>query len=116
MIFRNPLKLKVFIKPGNTDMRKSWNGLFSLVKEELKKDPFSESVFVFCGKSRKLIKIFYWDGNGFCIWQKRLEQSRFAWPDSSFGRFEISENEVNWLLSGIDFRKQHKILNFLSNP
>lgn len=112
MIFRNPLKLKVFLRPGHTDMRKSWNGLYSLIKEELKRDPFSESMFVFSGHSRKLIKIFYWDGNGFCIWQKKLEKCSFAWPDINSKKVEISRKELQWLLTGIDFRKEHSILTF----
>lgn len=112
MIFRNPLKLKIYLRTGYTDMRKSWNGLYSLIKEELRKDPLSESMFVFSGHSRKLLKIFYWDGNGFCIWQKKLEKGSFAWPDSSFKKVEISRKELHWLLTGIDFRKEHRILTF----
>lgn len=112
MIFHNPSKLKIFIRPGITDMRKSWNGLYSLVKNEMKKEPLSPSIFVFCGRSGKLLKILYWDGNGFCIWQKKLEEGKFYFPVDSTKEIELSARELKWLLSGIDFRKAHKSINF----
>ena len=112
MILRDPLKLKVYIRTGYTDMRKSWNGLYGIIKEEMNLDPYSRSLFLFSGHSRKLIKIFYWDGNGFCIWQKKLEKGQFAWPSGSMDRVSISRRELNWLLRGIDFRKEHRELIF----
>ncbi|MCB1143812.1 MAG: IS66 family insertion sequence element accessory protein TnpB, partial [Leptospiraceae bacterium] len=48
--------------------------------------------------------MFYWDGNGFCIWQKKLEKGQFTWPSGSMDRVTISKRELNWLLRGIDFR------------
>ncbi|WP_083963614.1 IS66 family insertion sequence element accessory protein TnpB [Spirochaeta cellobiosiphila] len=43
----------------------------------MEKDPLSQSLFLFCGRNRKLIKVLYWDRNGFCLWQKRLERDKF---------------------------------------
>ena len=99
---------QIFLKPGKTDMRKSINGLSVIVQEILELDPFSESVFVFCNRSRTILKLLYWDRNGFCLWHKRLEKDRFPWPDSSSEAVELTAQQLQWLLNGIDFRKAHK--------
>ena len=114
MIFRNPGSLRVFIRPGRTDMRKAINGLNLIIQQEMKQDPFSHSLFVFCGRSRRLIKLIYWDGNGFCLWQKRLEDGSFPWPGDAMEAMELSREEFLHLLSGIDFRRRHRIVNFQS--
>lgn len=111
MILRNPLKMKIYLYPKQIDMRMSWNGLFGLVTEEMKMNVYDRSLFVFCGRSNHLIKILYWDGNGFCIWMKRLEKGNY--PFQSRGRLSISKKELLWLLSGIDTRRQHKELKIL---
>jgi transposase len=112
VIFRNPGSLRVYIRPGRTDMRKAINGLSMIVQENMNRDPFAESLFVFCGRSKNLIKILYWDGNGFCLWQKRLEKGIFPWPHDEGDVKELQKNELIQILSGIDFRKKHHILNF----
>ena len=114
MILRDPMKLKVYLKVGYTDMRKSWNGLYGIIKEEMNLDPYSRSLYLFSGHSKKLIKIFYWDGNGFCIWQKKLQEGRFPWPNANSEKVILTRRELNWLLRGIDFRKEHKELNFFT--
>ena len=75
-------------------------------------DVFCESLFMFCGRKKDLVKILYWDGNGFCIWQKRLEKGNFPWPQSQDAVIELSRRRLQWLLSGVDFRKSHSILNY----
>ena len=64
---------------GETDMRKSVNGLSLIVSDMLDLDPFSGHLFVFCNRRRNILKILYWDRNGFCMWYKRLEEDRFRW-------------------------------------
>ncbi|MDA3809026.1 MAG: IS66 family insertion sequence element accessory protein TnpB [Spirochaetaceae bacterium] len=76
-------KLNIYVKPGATDMRKQINGLSVIVQEELEKGPFSGSLFLFCNKTRKLLKILYWDRNGFCLWLKRLEKDKDPWPQAA---------------------------------
>jgi hypothetical protein len=61
-------KVRVFVKPGPTDMRKQINGLSILVTEELGMDPLDGSLFLFCNKQRPILKVIYWDRNGFCLW------------------------------------------------
>jgi len=75
--------IDIYIRPGITDMRKAVNGLSLTVQQEMSLDPFSESLFLFCNRERKIIKALYWDRNGFCLWQKRLEKHRYPWPSPS---------------------------------
>jgi transposase len=107
-------KLNIYVSPGVTDMRKQINGLSILVQEELEKDPFSGSLFLFCNKTRKLIKILYWDINGFCLWMKRLEKDRFPWPQDRSSVSDITRDQLEMLLKGIDFWKAHKKLHYSS--
>jgi len=78
---------KIFIKTGFTDMRKQINGLAAIAESSMPEPPLSGAYFVFCGKSRNLIKVLYWDQTGFCLWMKRLEEATFPWPasDEEFG-------------------------------
>ena len=72
-----PTHVRVFLATGNTDMRKSINGLSILVAQHLEMDPLSGHLFVFCNKRQNMVKILYWDRNGFCLWHKRLEKQSF---------------------------------------
>ena len=60
--------VRIFVRPGATDLRKQINGLAAMAQGEMSKDPFSGSLFVFCNKTRKLLKTLYWDRTGFCLW------------------------------------------------
>ena len=99
---------RFFIRPGVTDLRKAINGLSVLVQNEMKNDPFSKSLFLFCNRPRKILKIVYWDKNGFCLWQKRLEKDKYPWPDTEKAAEQITNDQLKMLLSGIDFFKAHK--------
>ena len=105
-------EFRFFIRPGVTDLRKAINGLTVLVQNEMENDPFSKSLFLFCNRQRKILKIVYWDKNGFCLWQKRLEKYKFPWPATNEEAVEVSYDELSMLLSGIDFFKSHKELSF----
>jgi transposase len=106
MVLVNPFKLKILLYPQRIDMRLSWSGLVSIVEESLKLNPYDRSLYVFLGNNRKRVKILYWDGNGFCIWMKRLDAGIF--PFATNGKLEISKQELIWILSGVDIRKKHK--------
>jgi transposase len=105
-------RVRIFIRPGGTDMRKGVNGLTVLVQEGMKADPFSGSVYVFCSRDRKLLKAVWWDRTGFWLSQKRLEKYRYPWPDTSEEAEELSAEELHMLLQGIDFFKAHKPLHY----
>ena len=94
-------RTQVYLALGSTDMRKSINGLSILVEDELDMNPFSGSLFVFCNRRRNMIKVLYWDRNGFCIWMKRLEKHSFQWPNSPEEVMEIDRRQLTWLLDGL---------------
>jgi transposase len=98
-----PANTRVYLAVGSTDMRKAINGLSILVEDRLRLDPFSGHLFVFCNRRRNMIKILYWDRNGFCLWQKRLEKHKFSWPDSTREvLLRIQARQLDWLLEGLD--------------
>lgn len=101
-----------YLKPGVTDLRKAINGLSLLVQNEMNQSPFSKSLFLFCNRTRKNLKIVYWDKNGFCLWQKKLEKHKFPWPDTKEEALKITYRQLEMLLSGIDFFKAHQELSF----
>jgi transposase len=104
--------VSLFIKPGPTDMRKQINGLTLIVQNEMRMDPFSLSLFMFCNKQRKLLKVVYWDKTGFALWYKRLEKARFPWPQTKEEALSISLEQFKLLLQGIDFFRAHKTLHY----
>jgi transposase len=75
-----PAGVKVHLALGYTDMRKGMDGLAMLVQETLKKDPFSGHLFAFRGKRAQIVKVLFWDGNGLCLFTKRLDRGGFVWP------------------------------------
>jgi transposase len=93
---------KVYLAIGSTDMRKQINSLSILVQEKMELDAFSGSMFVFCNRKRSTVKALYWDRNGFCLWQKRLERDRFRWPENAEEVLRISSRELRWLLDGLE--------------
>jgi transposase len=97
--------VRVYLAPGTTDMRKAINGLSILVQEQMELDPFSGHLFAFCNRKRDIVKILYWDRNGFCLWQKRLEKDRFKWPMSMDEVFQIGMRELSWLMDGLSLHQ-----------
>lgn len=103
---------QVYLALGVTDMRKQINGLSILVEQHLSMNPFSGDLFVFCNRRRNMIKILYWDKNGFCLWHKRLEEHKFQWPKSKKEVLTVGSRELSWLLDGLDFTRAHQRLNY----
>ncbi len=102
--------VEIFIIPGFTDMRKQINGLSSALFDLCDIDLQEPNIFVFCGKSKKILKILYWDRNGFCLWQKKLGKDKFPWPKEANDLENIDLDKLNMLLNGIDFWKEHKAI------
>jgi len=100
--------IPVHLATGSTDMRKGINGLAAEIYEYFEADIFSNSLFAFCSRSRKLVKILYWDSNGFCLWVKMLQKGRFKWPEDEKDVLNISSKELAWLLSGLEVKQQVK--------
>ena len=107
-------KVQVYVKPGATDLRKAVNGLSVLITEEMELNVLSGSLFMFCNRDRKLLKAIYWDGTGFWLLQKRLEEHKFPWPKSAEAVKEISGEQLRMLLKGINFWEAHARLDYQS--
>jgi transposase len=100
----------VYLARGNTDLRKSIDGLAALVKEGFDLDPFSHSYFVFCNRNRDKLKILHWEHNGFWLYYRRLERGNFQWPtEESDEPLKISRRQLRWLLDGLplEHRQAH---------
>lgn len=96
----------VYLCRDAVDFRKGINGLAVLVENAMEHDPLSERLFVFCNRRRNRIKILYWERNGFCLWQKRLEEDRFQWPRKAQDEVvTLSVQQLNWLLDGYDISR-----------
>jgi transposase len=92
---------RVFLACGFYDMRKSINGLMSVVSESFNLDPFDGAVFVFCNKSRNRMKALVWDGDGFWLHLKRLEKGRFKWVmPGDEATMTLTGEELSNLLNG----------------
>jgi len=104
--------VSIFVRPGITDMRKQINGLSVLTEDVMGLDSGSGSLFLFCSRNKKTLKCIYWDKNGFCMWQKKLEKDRFPWPMTEEEVEEIDFDKLRLLLDGIDFWKAHKEITF----
>ncbi len=99
-----PASTKVWLECGVTDMRKGFAGLSALAETVLRRDPYSGHLFVFRGRRGDLIKVIRWDGQGACLFSKRLERGRFVWPSPSAGKLVIGAAQLAMLLEGIDWR------------
>lgn len=92
---------KIFVACGYTDMRKAIDGLAAIVQQNFKLDLFSNSLFLFCGRQRNRMKALYWEGDGFVLLYKRLEDGRFQWPMTAVDVRLITGQEFRWLLEGL---------------
>jgi transposase len=99
-----PAGVRVWLAAGHTDMRKGFDGLALLVQETLKRDPHGGQLFVFRGKRGDLIKLIWHDGQGMCLFAKRLERGRFIWPATQGEAVTITAAQLGYLLEGIDWR------------
>lgn len=110
-----PCPVYLHIEP--VDFRLAINGLSLRVEQQFSLDPFSGALFVFSNRQRNRIKILYWERNGFCLWQKRLEKDKFRWPRHlPDATVSLSAQELCWLLDGFDLWRNppHKTLHFAS--
>jgi len=99
-----PSGTRVWLAAGLTDMRRGFDGLAALVQNALTQDPFSGQIFVFRGKRGDIIKLLWWDGQGMCLFAKRLEKGRFIWPQADSGSVALTPAQLSMLLEGIDWR------------
>jgi transposase len=100
-----PSATRIWIAAGVTDLRRGFDGLGAVVQTVLQENPFSGHVFVFRGRRGDLIKVLWWDGDGLCLFSKRLEKGRFVWPQAESGTVSLTRAQLSMLLEGIDWRR-----------
>lgn len=99
-----PASVRVYLCQSPCDMRRSFDGLHSLVRDHLGLDAFAGHLYLFANRRKDRLKILYWERDGFAIWAKRLETGSYVIPTGEPGsrRIEITIEELSALLSGID--------------
>ena len=107
---------KVYIACGYTDLRRGIDGLAGIVQQQFQLDPFTNTLFLFCGRRRDRIKALYWEGNGFLLLYKRLENGSFQWPRNGAEARELTPQQYRWLMEGLKIEqpKAHKAVTGLS--
>lgn len=100
-----PTNTQIWIAAGVTDLRRGFDGLSAVAQTVLEQNPFSGHVFVFRGRRGDLIKLLWWDGDGLCLFAKRLERGRFVWPQAKNGAVSLTRAQLSMLLEGIDWRR-----------
>ncbi len=101
-----PPSTRVFVATKSTDMRRSFDGLYALVRDFLGEDPLSGHLFVFRNRAGDRLKILWWDRDGLAIWYKRLEEGTFRFPSAGdAARLEMTSDDLQLVLQGIDLAK-----------
>ena len=99
---------QIWIAAGVTDLRRGFHGLSALVQTQLEKSPMSGQVFIFRGRRGDLVKLIWFDGDGLCLFCKRLERGKFVWPHASEGVVSLTRAQLSMLLEGIDWRRPQR--------
>ena len=100
---------KVYIVTGYTDLRRSIDGLAMIVQGQLRLDPFSSALFLFCGRRCDRIKGLLWEGDGFLLLYKRLDNGRFQWPRNETEARLLTPQQTRWLLEGLTIEQPKAI-------
>lgn len=107
---------KVYLAIGRTDLRRGIDGLAAIVQEQFKLDPFTEALFLFCGRRKDRIKGLLWEGSGFLLLYKRLESGTFQWPGNGEEAQQITPQQYRWLMEGLSIEqpKAHRPVEGIS--
>ena len=104
-----PASIRVLVASRPVDFRRGADSLAALVREQLKHDPFSGTIFIFRSKRADRLKILAWDGTGLVLFWKRLEQGAFGWPPISNGVMRLSASQLAALVDGLDWARLHAV-------
>ena len=107
---------RVYIACGYTDLRKGIDGLSAMVQQEFDLDPFTNTLFLFCGRRRDRIKGLYWEQDGFILLYKRLERGAYQWPRNEREVRQLTPQQYRWLMEGLKIAqpKAHRPVTGLS--
>lgn len=103
---------KVYVASAAVDMRKGFDGLYGLVRDQLGQDPLSGHLFLFANRTHTRLKALVWDGTGLWVCAKRLERGRFRWPTAEAHTVSMKPEELAMLLSGMDLREAQPRANW----
>ena len=92
---------RVYIACGYNDLRRGIDGLAAIVQQQFNLDPFTNTLFLFCGRRRDRIKALYWEGNGFVLLYKRLESGSFQWSRKESEARVLTPQQYRWLMEGL---------------
>ena len=99
----------MYIVTGYTDMRKGIDGLAQIVEGRLKSDIYSKAVYLFCGRSNTKMKALVWDGDGFLLLYKRLDNGRYHWPRTEREAKHLTSQQLRWLMEGLEIEQKNAI-------
>lgn len=101
------LATKIYVAIEAVDMRKGFDGLYGLVRDQLGQDPLSGYLFLFSNRTRTRLKALVWDGSGLWVCAKRLEKGRFRWPSASEKQRSVTmrAEELAMLVNGLDLKQ-----------
>ena len=102
-------RARVLIATKPVDFRKGMDGLAAVVKEHLRSDPYSGTIFVFRARRADRVKLVVWDGTGLCLFAKRLEQGTFRWPKIEDGVMRLTPAQLSALIEGLDWTRVREI-------
>jgi transposase len=110
MVFGLGPATRIYVALGATDLRKGFDGLYGIVRDQLGLEVRTGHLFLFCNARRNRLKILYWDGTGLWNCAKRLERGRFSWPvgQDQSDPVTLSHEELSLLLGGIDLRRTRR--------
>lgn len=108
------LATRIYIAVESVDMRKGFEGLYGLVRDQLSQDPLSGHLFLFTNRTKTRLKALMWDGSGLWVCAKRLEKGRFRWPEARNARSVMMRpEELAMLVNGLDVRQARPRKNWL---
>jgi transposase len=108
-VFGLGLATKIYVAVEAVDMRKGFEGLYGLVRDQLGADPLGGHLFLFSNRTRTRLKALVWDGSGLWVCAKRLEKGRFRWPEAA-GRHSVTmrSEELAMLVNGLDLKQTRR--------
>ena len=104
-----PSGMQVYLVTGYTDLRRSIDGLATIVQGKLDLDPYNSALFLFCGRRCDRIKGLLWEGDGFLLLYKRLDNGKFQWPRNETEARLLTPQQTRWLLEGLQIEQPKAI-------
>lgn len=111
-MFAPGIRARILLCSEPTDMRRSFNGLSAMAKNQLGENPLEGQYFVFVNRRKTMMKVLYFEPSGYCLWSKRLEQGQFPVPSSESGRRWLSWSDLQLILDGIVVQKSRKLKRY----